>query len=731
MKLLKCIGMSVMLFLSQQAFAQHQVKLKIIDSLTQQPLVGATVTCLEEKRGDVTDLDGRATMRLNGLGLEHLSISYIGYSTKVIPVEKFNIDLDLGNIALSIQEKETEVVTISSTRTNTRIENLPTKVEVLGTEELEEENTIKPANINSLLGDLSIIHIQPTSSSTGSQAIRMQGLGGKYTLLLRDGLPMYDGFSGSFGALSIPPIDLKQIEIIKGSSSTLYGGGAIGGLINIISKVPADSVAGSALINITTRQEQNANVFLSNHKNKWGYTLFVAQTLQKQQDVNKDGLSDIPSINQQIIHPQLFFTPNQNTNLRFGIQFSNESRKGGVMSSFHKSDTTGKYFDWNHANRTSFNYQLTHHYRRHQYSLKGSNTYFDRSTTQSSFLFHGVQWQHFAEATDFLDFGKNKFILGASLSSQNFNRLVWMNPHISNYNQTTLSLFAQHTVQWSKSFLTEVGIRYDDNLRWGKYVLPRVSFYYHPNKIFNARIGFGTGYKTPQLFTDASLSLPYRYLTMPNSALLAERSEGVNADLSYSKNIGSWRISIDEALFITRVKNITTLMRWSDAFGYSTSWNGWLGFDDPLYYNFYTSPLVTKGTDTYLRLKHEEWEIYLGYYHRFGFTQETALVNWLSPFDKFSTTIAYEIEPKWRMGVEASYTANQRISAISIAPNYWFFAAMVERKFKWGSLVLNGENLLDYRQKTLFLGNSNNPQFVPIYAPVEGRVLNLSCKVNL
>src|SRR6202008_333350 len=101
-----------------------------------------------------------------------------------------------------------------------------------------EENTIRPANIASILGDVSGGQIQQSSATSGNSNVRIQGLDGRYTQILRDGMPLYDGFSGGFGILTVPPLDLKQIELIKGSASTLYGGGAIGGLINLVSKRP-------------------------------------------------------------------------------------------------------------------------------------------------------------------------------------------------------------------------------------------------------------------------------------------------------------------------------------------------------------------------------------------------------------------------------------------------------------------------------------------------------------
>ncbi|MET3877079.1 TonB-dependent receptor plug domain-containing protein [Chitinophaga sp. OAE865] len=152
-------------------------------------------------------------------------------------------------------------VVISSTRNNSHIEDLPMKVEVLGKEDMIEESGIKPGNVASILGDLSVIHIQNTSAVSGNNAIRMQGLDGKYTQLLRDGMPVYEGLSGNFGVLSIPPLDLKQIEIIKGSVSTLYGGGAIAGIINFIAKTPGDKPELTMLVNRSTLKETNVNAY--------------------------------------------------------------------------------------------------------------------------------------------------------------------------------------------------------------------------------------------------------------------------------------------------------------------------------------------------------------------------------------------------------------------------------------------------------------------------------------
>jgi outer membrane receptor for ferrienterochelin and colicin len=65
----------------------------------------------------------------------------------------------------------------------------------------------------------------------------VQGLRGRYTQVLADGLPLY-GQAGSINVLQIPPMDLGQVEVIKGVASALYGGSALGGVINLVSRRP-------------------------------------------------------------------------------------------------------------------------------------------------------------------------------------------------------------------------------------------------------------------------------------------------------------------------------------------------------------------------------------------------------------------------------------------------------------------------------------------------------------
>ena len=111
-------------------------------------------------------------------------------------------------------------IVLQSSRSTRTVKKIPTRIEFIGVEELGEKAIMNPTNISMVLRESTGIQMQQTSLSSGSTNIRIQGLDGRYTQLLRDGFPLYGGFSSGLSILQIPPLDLQQFEIIKGSSST-------------------------------------------------------------------------------------------------------------------------------------------------------------------------------------------------------------------------------------------------------------------------------------------------------------------------------------------------------------------------------------------------------------------------------------------------------------------------------------------------------------------------------
>lgn len=154
-------------------------------------------------------------------------------------------------VELVAQVVELEGIVIAATRSERRVEDTPLRVEVVDEEEVAEKTSMTPGDIAMMLNETSGVRVQTTSPSLGGANVRMQGLRGRYTLILADGLPLYGGQAGGLGLLQIPPLDLGRAEIIKGAASALYGSSALGGVVNLISEVLVRVLRGPARVTAT------------------------------------------------------------------------------------------------------------------------------------------------------------------------------------------------------------------------------------------------------------------------------------------------------------------------------------------------------------------------------------------------------------------------------------------------------------------------------------------------
>ncbi|MEE2801369.1 MAG: TonB-dependent receptor plug domain-containing protein [Bacteroidota bacterium] len=181
--------------------------------------------------------------------------------------------------------------------------------------------------------------------------MRIQGLDGRYTQLLKDGFPLYNGFAGGLSIMQIPPVDIKQFEIIKGSSSTLYGAGAIAGLVNIQSKTPGEEKDMDIMIQGTQALGATANVFYSDRNEKWGTTLYASANLQEAYDPDGDEFSNLPETKSITLNPRLFYYPSESSTLWVGINTTFDDRTGGFLDAIDKK--SNRYTQVNTSSRIS------------------------------------------------------------------------------------------------------------------------------------------------------------------------------------------------------------------------------------------------------------------------------------------------------------------------------------------------------------------------------------------
>ncbi|MFD2427777.1 TonB-dependent receptor plug domain-containing protein [Sphingobium scionense] len=236
------------------------------------------------------------------------------------------------------EEAETEIV-VQATRTGRRVQDEPIRVEVINREEIEEKLLMRPGNIAMLVSETPGIRVQTTSPALGAANVRIQGLKGRYTQILADGLQLYGGQTPSIGLLQIPPTDLGQVEIIKGAASALYGPSALGGVINLVSRRPASEPQGELLLNATSRDGQDLTGYVAAPLSSiLSGSLTVSYDRQSRQDLNDDGWADMPGYERFTVRPRLFLDAADGTRALLTFGAMAEQRDGGTMSGANAPD---------------------------------------------------------------------------------------------------------------------------------------------------------------------------------------------------------------------------------------------------------------------------------------------------------------------------------------------------------------------------------------------------------
>ena len=712
------------------AHGQGLLRVQVRDSLRHEPLVGASVAVPGTGRGAATDVTGTAVLTPAPAAGTRLRITALGYRPRfaVAPAAGQGLTLLLAPGGVEIEQE----VLVTATRTNSRIEDLPTRVEVLGAEEMEEESSIRPASIASLFGDIAGTQIQPTSPTTGNLDLRLQGLPGQYTQILRDGLPLYGGFAGSFGLLTVPPLDLRQVELIKGSNSTLYGGGAIAGLVNLVSKTPTLGTPQYATsLNQTTLRETDLNGFAARRGRRWGYSAFVGLVNQKEKDVDGDGFVDVPRVHSLNLHPRLFFYPNAHSQVALGYTGTLESRRAGDVEVLKKGfdPVSGHVFfvdnislrntaDLLYSNDSLAGGRLT---------IKGTITDFVRDVNTNSNAFTAYQTTYYTEASYLHAAGpRHLLVVGLNANGEqlaSFNRSA--TPLRSPYTYHTLGAFVQDDWRVLPRLSLQAGLRLDHHNQYGNFVLPRLALLFRASPSVTARLNGGLGYRAPVPYIN-SLDERNYHLVKALQGVSAETSFGLNGDVNYQRTFDGFDeplvLSVNQSFFFTRLGNPLVLSG--------------LGFAGPFQANYLTwqnaaAPLSTRGLETYVRLRADETELYLGYVFTDARRQYDALNQHLplAARHKFAAVGLVEFTDAFSAGLEASYIGQQYLSDGRTTPGYPLFAVLLRYHAGNFTLALNGENLLDYRQtrrEKVVLAPLDNPVFRELWAPVEGRVFNVS-----
>lgn len=713
---MKLLLTAIALLLTLFASAQHSLRLNI--SSSGNPL-SATVRWKEQNRSFAADSLGKITINNIAPGLQHFVISHVGYHEKQFGYS-FPLQSDSTiEIELEAEEDHEEEIVVTATRTSRTIANTPTRTEVISGEELEEKANMKPGDIRMLLSESTGIQTQQTSATSYNSSIRIQGLDGRYTQILKDGFPLYAGFSGGLSLMQVVPLDLRQVEVIKGSSSTLYGGGAIAGLVNLVSRIPGEERQINLLANLTSAKGADLSAFYSQKFGKVGLTIFGSSNYSEAYDPADIGLTAIPQVERYTFNPRLFLY-GKKTNANVGFSYVTENRTGGSIA--YIKNGTPEYFEKNNTDR--FTTQLAvNHTLSEKSSLNFKNSYsnFNRSIHIPSYTFSGIQHSSFSEFTYDRQNDKTEWIAGANLLTDDFTEDNRGNA-ARDYHYNTYGLFVQNTWNVNELITLESGLRGDYVSQYGFELLPRISTLFRLTPKITARIGGGMGYKTPTVFNEESERVQFQdILPIDINKTENEKSIGGNIDINYRTNLGDVGFSINQLFFYTRLNKPLVM---TDAPAGNLEFVNANGHID------------TRGIETNLKFTYNYFKLFIGYTYADVNTHFNNQRSWLplTARHRLNNVLFYEVEDKWKIGLEAYYFSPQKLNDNSIGRSYWTAGFMVEKIWNKLSLYINFENFTDTRQtkfESIYSGTIVIPVFKDIYAPVDGFVVNGGVKLKL
>ena len=183
--------------------------------------------------------------------------------------------------------------------------------------------------------------------------------------------------------------------------------------------------------------------------------------------------------------------------------------------------------------------------------------------------------------------------------------------------------------------------------------------------------------------------------------------------------MGKVTLSINQSFYITQIDHPLVMQKTATTISYFNA----------------TKPISTKGFETWLQVSFAGLEAYLGY----TLTDARKKYDPVHPYlelsarDKFASVISYEFSKRFRACIEAAYTGKQYLEDGSQTPSFPIIAGMIRYDVGRFSFVLNCENYFDYRQtkkESIVIPPYTNPSFKQLWAPIDGRVANLSMKIK-
>ena len=686
--------------------AQAPVSLVVTVQSEGRPVAGVIVTAGVHTAE--TDTEGRARFSVapGSITLVASKEGFAGVNQQLtVPASGVEVSIDL----VALPDLEEEVVVVASTRTGRRVEDQPTRVEVLGREEIEEKMLMTPGDIVMMLNEMGGLRVQATSPSIGAASVRVQGMKGRYTRFLSDGLPLFGQQVGGLGLLQIPPMDLGQVEVIKGVASALYGAGAMGGVVNLLTRRPGDERAVDLLLNQSTLEATDGVAFLATPLAAgWKLSLLGSGHRQSRNDRDDDGWADVAGYTRGVVRPRLFWDGGSGRSAFVTAGVTIEDRKGGTVEDATLAATGQPYLEALDTQRYDLGGTVqTIVDGRYVLTVRGAAAWQRHDHSFGEIRERDAHDTAFAEMSIRGAAGRHTWVAGAA-----YERDAYRPTDVPRFTYTydVPGVFVQDDIDLASWLSLSAGARLDWHGEYGTFLSPRLAALIR-GRGWTSRVSAGRGFFASTPLTEETEAAGLTRLQM-DRPLEAERGTSVSWDVT--RAIGP--VTLTATAFGSRVADPVAVARDTRYAIFNRAETTNAGAE--LLATARRGPWVATTTYTYVRSREDGDE---------G-TEDVAL----TPRHSAGFVGMWEEEDWGRVGLEVYYTGRQRLEVNPYREEsepYVIVGLLAEKRVGVARLFVNAENLTDVRQTKWdsLLRPSRGVDgrwTVDAWAPVDGRAIN-------
>ncbi len=546
----------------------------VLDHSTKEHLPFVNVFIKGSTIGTATDESGHYHLSNLPEGAHTVVVSLVGYKQKEQTVtlnRKSSVEVNFEIEENAILMKD---IVVSANRCEVDRKEAATVVNVLSPMLFENTNS---CNLAEGLNFQSGLRVENTCQNCGSNAVRINGLEGKYSQILIDSRPIFNSLSGVYGLEQIPASMIDRVEIIRGGGSAIFGSNAIGGVINIITKEPlrnslelsntTNYIGNKSWDNITS---MNAALVSSNRK--VGAYIYGMSRNREGYDNDNDGFTEIGKLRGLSLGFRSYYKISNQSKITAEYHTMYEYRRGGDSLELLPHQVLVAEQAEHHIHGGGLHYDFISKDTKTQISIFSSLQKINRDTyygTQYDINAYGnsndlssVTGAQFNYAFDKLIFMPSQFVTGVEYSINklediqlSYNRTLHQNVYIA-------SAFAQN--EWkNKTFGLLIGLRADKHNLVDNVVLsPRANVRYAISKSLTGRLSYSSGFRAPQAFDeDLHIMAVGGTVSLINLSedLKPEYSNSYSGSLDWTHEFGYLLTSILMEGFYTNLNNVFIL----------------------------------------------------------------------------------------------------------------------------------------------------------------------------